>query len=84
MSLRTSPSGMVRCVRVREPSFKSDRFCQFGRDQYAQNRGGAAHTSRDGQEGLRHRRMLVRQNRKTLADVMELLNFVQDGFKGHA
>jgi len=27
--------------------------------------------------------MLIRQYRKTLADVMELLNFVQDGLNRH-
>lgn len=56
---------------------------QFCRDQDFQNCGGVTNASRDGHERFRYKGMLLRQFRKAFADVMEPLNFEQDGVNRH-
>ena len=61
----------------------SDHLGTFGRHQHCQYSGGIANAPRDGDERFRHRRMSLRQSLKTLADAVELFDFVQDRVKRH-
>lgn len=61
----------------------SDQPGSFRRRQHGQYHGSVADIFRNLDQRVRDRLMLCRQTLKPCADVMKLVNFVQNRFKNH-
>lgn len=61
----------------------SNQFGALSRDQHSQDSSRATNVSGDRYECFRHGRVLLRQPLKTRADIMELIDFIEDCFENH-
>jgi hypothetical protein len=61
----------------------SDRLRSSGRHEYSQYGGNVANVSRNRHQCFRYGCVLFRQSLKTHADIVELIDFVQNRFKSH-
>jgi len=61
----------------------SDRLRSSGRHQHRQYGGRAANVARNRHQCFRYGHVLFRQSLKTRADVVELIDFVENRFKSH-
>jgi len=61
----------------------SDRLRKLSRHEYRQNCCSVANASRNRHQGFGYRGVLFRKSLKTSADVVELIDLIQNSFKSH-